>query len=634
MTWLTDFDVHLMAEGTHTRLYERLGAHLGESEGAAGAFFAVWAPSAHSVSIIGSFNDWNPGVDPLDRRPGDSGIWERFLPGVSKGDLYKYSLSTSAGGPRFEKLDPYGFAAEIAPRTVSKVWDLTTFPWDDADWLARRRALNDPSSPISIYEVHLGSWMRVPEEENRWLTYREIAPKLTKYALAMGFTHIELLPIVEHSSDGSRGTQSVGFFAPTSRFGTPDDFMFLVDHFHQNGLGVILDWIPAHFPTDAQGLRFFDGNALYEHSEPRRGEGVDPSLDIYRFDYGRPEVACFLACNAIFWLDRYHIDGLRVDEVASMLYLDDSRKGGEWVPNEYGGRENLEAISFLRRVNEQIHQHFPGVLTFAAESTSWPLVTRSKNVGGLGFDQKWDVGWTHDTLSYLSEDPIERKNHHNSLTFRVLYAFSENYVLPLSHDEIVHLNGSLLNKMPGDSWQKFANLRLLFGWMFTQPGKKLLFMGGEFGQWREWTHESSLDWHLLDDPFHAGVKRWVRDLNTTYRGERSLHELDFQAAGFSWVDCNDVAQSVVCYLRKGRSAQDLSLVVCNFTPVPRSDYRVGVPRAGRWDEILNSDATLYGGSGQGNTGAVDTTPIPWHGSPQSLCLTLPPLAMILLRNRS
>ncbi len=634
MTLLTDFDVNLMGEGTHTRLYERLGAHLGESEGAPGAFFAVWAPSAHSVSIIGTFNDWNPGVDLLVRRPDDSGIWERFVPGVLNGDLYKYSLSTSADGPRFDKLDPYGFAAEIAPQTVSKVWDLTTFPWDDADWLARRRETNDPSSPISIYEVNLGSWMRVPEEENRWLTYREIAPKLAKYALAMGFTHIELMPIFEHSSDGSGGDQTVGYFAPTRRFGTPDDFMFLVDCFHQNGLGLILDWTLAHFPRDAQGLGFFDGTPLYENPEPRPGEGVDRSLDTYRFDYGRPEVACFLACNALFWLDRYHIDGLRVDGVASMVYLDDLRKRGEWVPNEYGGRENLEAISFIRRVNEQIHQHYPGVLTFAEEATSWPLVTRSKNVGGLGFDQKWDVGWTHDTLSYLSHDPIERKNHHNSLTFRVLYAFSENYVLPLSHDEIVNLKGSLLNKMPGDSWQKFANLRLLFGWMFTQPGKKLVFMGGEFGQWREWTHESSLDWHLLDEPFHAGVKRWVRDLNTTYRGERSLHELDFQSEGFSWVDCNDVAQSVVCYLRKGRSAKDLSLVVCNFTPVPRSDYRVGVPAAGRWDEILNSDATLYGGSGQGNTGAVDTTPIPWHGLPQSLSLTLPPLAMILLRNRS
>jgi len=630
MSALTEFDVHLMAEGTHARLYEKLGAHLRTRGGIHGVEFAVWAPSAVSVSVIGDFNVWDPALNTMERRADDSGIWETFIPGIRNGALYKYAIMSGAKGDRIDKADPYGFAAEIRPQTASKVWDLSSYTWDDAGWLADRAGVNGPFAPVSIYEVHLGSWMRVPEEGNRWLTYREVAPKLATYALAMGFTHVEFLPIAEHPFDGSWGYEVVGYFAPTSRFGTPDDFMFLVDYFHQSGLGVILDWVPAHFPRDVHGLGLFDGTHLYEHADPRRGLHQD--WDTYIFNYGRPAVAAFLASNALFWLDRYHIDGLRVDAVASMLYLDYSRKNGEWLPNEYGGRENLEAVSLLRRINEQIHKEYPGVLTFAEESTSWPMVTRPEKVGGLGFDEKWDLGWMHDTLTYLANEPIERRNHHNLLTFRMLYAFSESFVLPLSHDEVVHEKGSLLRKMPGDSWQKFANLRLLFGWMFTQPGRKLLFMGGEFGQWHEWDHDGSLDWHLISEPLHSGTKRWVRDLNTTYRAERALHELDAHPDGFSWIDCNDVAQSVVCYLRKARSSSDLILVVCNFTPITRMNYRVGVPRMGRWEEILNSDAALYGGSGQGNVGGVDASPIFWHGLPQSVNLTLPPLATIVFRS--
>jgi 1,4-alpha-glucan branching enzyme len=471
--------------------------------------------------------------------------------------------------------------------------------------------------------------MRVPEEGDRWLTYREVAPKLARYVSEMGYTHVEFLPVGEHPFDGSWGYQSVGYFAPTSRFGPPTDFMYLVDTMHRKGIGVILDWVPAHFPRDEHGLGFFDGTHLYEHPDPRRGHHQD--WDTFIFNYGKPGVANFLTSNALFWLDRYHVDGLRVDAVASVLYLDYARKSGDWLPNEYGGRENLEAITLLRRVNERIHQEYPDVLTFAEESTAWPMVTRPTSVGGLGFDYKWDLGWMHDTLDYLAQDPIERKDHHNRLTFRMLYAFSESFVLPLSHDEVVYGKRSLLNKMPGDDWQRFANLRLLFGYMFAQPGKKLMFMGDEFGQWNEWNHDTSLDWHLLGQPAHSGLRRWVRDLNTTYRAIPALHELDCHPDGFSWIDCNDVGQSVLCLLRKARSTDDPVVVVCNFTPVPRHNYRVGVPRAGAWQEILNSDAAMYGGSGQGNIGEVRTSPVSWHGQPQSLNLTLPPLAMIAFR---
>jgi 1,4-alpha-glucan branching enzyme len=624
MSLLTDFDLYLLAEGTHSRAYEKLGAHVVGPD----TNFAVWAPNARSVSVIGDFNGWNRDADPMVRREG-TGIWERTVPGVGTGALYKYLIDSNVDDYRVFKADPYAFASEHRPQTASRVFDLSGYAWGDQEWLQSRRGRSATSAPISIYEVHLGSWMRVPNQGDRWLSYREVAPLLADYVLEMGYTHVEIMPISEHPFDGSWGYQSVGYFAPTSRFGSPHDFMYLIDTLHQRGIGVILDWVPAHFPNDEHGLAFFDGTHLYEYADPRRG--LHSEWDTLIFNYGSPGVANFLISNALFWLDKYHIDGLRVDAVASMLYLDYSRKGGEWLPNQYGGRENLEAVSLLRRANERIHAEFPDVVTIAEESTAWPMVSRPTSVGGLGFDYKWDMGWMHDTLSYMSRDPIERKNHHNQLTFRMLYAFSENFVLPLSHDEVVHGKGSLINKMPGDVWQKFANLRLLFGYMFAQPGKKLLFMGNDFGQWREWNHDTSLDWHLLDEPAHQGLKRWVRDLNTVYRAEPALHELDNDPDGFQWVDCNDVAQSVLSFVRKARSSQEQILVVCNFTPVPRTNYRVGVSRSGHWEEILNSDAKLYGGSGQGNIGGLKTTPVAWHGQPQSLNMTLPPLAVVAFR---
>ena len=628
MPRLTDFDLHLMGEGTHARAYEKLGAHVVPD----GVEFAVWAPNAESVAVIGDFNDWEPDANPM-AAIGGSGNWELFVPGIKPAARYKYAIVSKVDDYKVDKADPYGFAAEIPPETASRVWDLSTYRWADYAWMAQRAKANAFDSPISIYEVHLGSWMRVPEEHNRWLTYRELAERLSNYVCEMGFTHVELLPISEHPFNGSWGYQPAGYFAPTARYGTPDDFMAFVDTLHQRGIGVILDWVPAHFPRDEHGLGYFDGTHLYEHPDPRRGLHQD--WDTAIFDYGRPGVAAFLISNAVFWLDKYHIDGLRVDAVASMLYLDYSRRDGQWLPNQYGGRENLDAVALLRRFNDRVHAEFPGVITIAEDSTAWPQVTRPPQVGGLGFDLKWDLGWMHDTLAFFGQDPIERKNHHNRLTFRMLYAFSERFVLPLSHDEVVHGKGSLLNKMPGDSWRKFANLRLLYGYMFTQPGKKLLFMGDEFGQWREWNHDTSLDWHLLSEPYHAGLKRWVRDLNTAYRGEPALHELDCEPDGFAWIDCNDVEQSVLSMLRKPRSStsDDLILIACNFTPIPRHNYRVGAPRAGLWSELLNSDATLYGGSGQGNIGGLRTSPVSWHGHPQSLNLTLPPLGMVAFRSR-
>jgi 1,4-alpha-glucan branching enzyme len=495
--------------------------------------------------------------------------------------------------------------------------------------MARRGQAHSLGAPQAVYEVHLGSWMRVPEEGNRWLTYRELAPKLADYVRHMGFTHVEFLPVSEHPFDGSWGYQTVGYFAPTSRFGTPQDFMYLVDYLHQQGIGVLLDWVPAHFPRDEHGLAYFDGTHLYEHADPKQGEHRD--WGTYIFNYGRREVSNFLISNALFWLDKYHIDGLRVDAVASMLYLDYSRKEGEWTPNEYGGRENLAAIAFLRRLNEAVYKEYPDVVTVAEESTAWPMVSRPTYLGGLGFGLKWDMGWMHDTLEYLTLDPVHRKYHHNRLTFRMLYAFTENYLLPLSHDEVVHGKGALLAKMPGDVWQKFANLRLLFGYMYTQPGKKLLFMGGELGQWDEWAHDRSLDWNLLEYPTHAGLQRWVRDLNTAYRGERALHELDCDPAGFEWIDANDSEQSALSYMRKGKAAGDVLVAVLNFTPVPRHNYRVGVPHGGRWDEVLNSDAPLYGGSGQGNMGGVQAAPFSWHGRRYLLNVTVPPLGMVVFK---
>jgi 1,4-alpha-glucan branching enzyme len=625
---LTDFDLYLWNEGTLYRAYQKLGAHPAEENGVRGTRFSVWAPDAGQVSVIGDFNGWWPGATPL-YPVHSSGIWSAFIPGVGQGTLYKYALTSRHNNYRADKADPYAFASEIRPQTASKVWDLSGYDWGDREWMGRRGRANALDAPIAIYEVHLGSWRRVPEQGNRWLTYRELAHQLADYVSAMGYTHVEFLPVNEHPFDGSWGYQPVGYYAPTSRFGTPQDFMYLIDQLHQRGIGVLLDWVPAHFPRDAHGLGYFDGTHLYEHSDPRLGEHQDWGTFI--FNYGRKEVSNFLIGNALFWLDRYHIDGLRVDAVASMLYLDYSRKEGEWVPNRFGGRENLDAIEFLRRFNERVYAEYPDIMTVAEESTAWQGVSRPTYVGGLGFGYKWDMGWMHDTLAYFALDPVYRKFHHNRLTFRMLYAFTENYILPLSHDEVVHGKSSLLGKMPGDEWQKFANLRLLYGYMYAQAGKKLLFMGGEFGQWAEWNHDTSLDWHLLQYDPHRGLQRWVRDLNTSYRGESAFHQLDCDRAGFEWIDANDWEASVLSMLRKGRDAADCLVIVCNFTPVPRHNYRVGVPRGGRWDEILNSDAPLYGGSGQGNIGGVEAAPLGCHGRPYLLNITVPPLGMVVFR---
>ncbi|MDR7416663.1 MAG: 1,4-alpha-glucan branching protein GlgB [Armatimonadota bacterium] len=616
---LTEEDVYLFNEGTHLRAYEKLGAHPVEG----GTYFAVWAPNAQRVSVIGDFNGWDPYRHPLSPR-GRSGIWEGFVPGVGPGALYKYRI-TSRHGPVLDKADPFAFRTETPPGTASVVWDLT-YGWTDGEWMADRAKRNAREAPIAIYEVHLGSWRR--GENGRFLSYRELASRLAPYVQEMEFTHVEFLPVMEHPYDGSWGYQLTGYFAPTSRYGTPQDFMYLVDTLHRHGIGVILDWVPSHFATDPHGLAFFDGTHLYEHEDPRRG--LHPDWGSAIFNYGRHEVQSFLLSSALFWLDRYHADGLRVDAVASMLYLDYSRPEGQWIPNEYGGRENLEAIAFLRRLNEAVYQNHPDVQTIAEESTAWPLVSRPTFLGGLGFGFKWDMGWMHDTLRYMSRDPVYRKYHHEELTFRMLYAFTENFVLPLSHDEVVHGKRSLLEKMPGDDWQKFANLRLLLGYMYGQPGKKLLFMGAELAQRREWSHEMELDWHLLTDPRHRGVQRWVRDLNHAYRTEPALHQLDCEPEGFEWVEPHDRDASVLVFLRKGRQG-DLVLVACNFTPVPRPHYRVGVPRPGYWREILNSDAETYGGSGWGNLGGVWAEAIPAHGRPYSLDLTLPPLGAVFLR---
>ncbi len=625
---LTDLDVYLFREGNHFRLYEKLGAHPMEVDGTPGTLFAVWAPNAERVSVIGDFNGWDPEAHPLAPRWDGSGIWEGFVPGVGHGSLYKYHIVSRFGGDSVDKGDPLAFFWETPPGTASIVWDLR-YEWQDAAWLRTRRRANALDAPMAIYEVHLGSWRRVPEEGHRFLTYREMAEALPRYVREMGFTHVEFLPVMEHPFYGSWGYQTVGYFAPTSRYGTPQDFMFLVDTLHQHGIGVVLDWVPSHFPGDAHGLAFFDGTHLYEHADPRKG--FHPHWNSYIFNYGRHEVRSFLISSALFWLDVYHADGLRVDAVASMLYLDYGRPEGTWVPNEYGGKENLEAIAFLRRLNEEVYRSFPDVQTVAEESTAWPMVSRPTYVGGLGFGLKWNMGWMHDTLEYFSKDPVYRKYHHHRLTFSIWYAFSENFVLPLSHDEVVHGKGSLLGKLPGDDGQKFANLRALLGYMYGHPGKKLLFMGGEFGQWREWNHDESLDWHLLAYAPHRGLQQWVRDLNGLYRREPALHEGDCDPAGFEWVDFHDGEQSVLSFLRKAPASDDVVLVVCNFTPVPRFDYRVGVPRPGFWRELLNSDAREYGGWGYGNLGGVEADPVPFHGRPYSLALTLPPLSVLFLK---
>jgi len=625
---LTDYDIHLLAEGKHYRSYERLGAHLVEVDGVAGTYFAVWAPGAKQVSVIGDFNGWDPGAHFMQRRP-EAGIWECFVPGVGIGALYKYRIVSRHNNYQVDKADPYGFAAEIRPQTASKVWDLSRYQWHDGQWMTERSRRNAHDAPISIYEVHLGSWMRVPEEGSRWLTYRELAEKLADYVSEMGYTHVELLPVTEHPFDGSWGYQTVGYFAPTSRFGRPDDFMFLVDTLHQRGIGVIVDWVPAHFPNDAHGLGFFDGTHLYEHADPR--QRIHPEWGSHVFNFGRWEVRNFLISGALFWLDKYHLDSLRVDAVASMLYLDYSRRDGEWIPNPYGGRENLEAVEFIRMLNERVYAEFPDVMIVAEESTKWPMVSRPTYLGGLGFGFKWNMGWMHDMLEYMSNDPIYRSYQHNLITFSMLYAFTENFVLSFSHDEVVHGKSSMIGKMPGDEWQKFANLRLLYGYMMGHPGKKLLFMGSEFGQWSEWNHDKSLDWHLLQYPMHAGLRQWVRDLNRLYREEPALYQIDFEPSGFEWIDCQDSQSSVISLMRRGKRREDLVVCVCNFTPLPRYRYSIGVPQGGRWIELLNSDATPYGGSGVGNAGSVMASDRPIHGRPYSLELTLPPLGVLFLK---
>jgi 1,4-alpha-glucan branching enzyme len=627
-TVLSKDDLYLFNEGTHNRLYDKLGAHHRSVAGTAGTNFAVWAPNAERVSVIGDFNDWNPDATELSAI-GPSGIWEAFVPGVGKGARYKYRVHSRYQGFRVDKADPFGFMHEVPPATASIVWDLD-HEWDDAEWMQTRAARNAASAPMSIYELHMGSWRR---RDGVPLGYREMAQPLAEYMQYMGFTHIELLPIMEHPFGGSWGYQTTGYFAPTSRFGTPQDFMHMVDVLHQHGIGVILDWVPSHFPGDAHGLHYFDGTHLFEHADPR--QGFHPDWQSYIFNYDRNEVRSFLLSSALFWLDHYHIDGLRVDAVASMLYLDYSRKQGEWIPNEFGGRENLGAIEFLRRLNSDVYAAFPDTQTIAEESTAWPMVSRPTYIGGLGFGMKWDMGWMHDTLDYMARDPVYRSYHHGKLTFRGIYAFTENFVLPLSHDEVVHGKGSLIRKMPGDDWQRFANLRSLFGYMYTQPGKKLLFMGAEIGQWREWNHDDQLDWHLLERPFHAGLQQWVRDLNRFYAAEPAMSELDFNTAGFQWLDADDAHNNVLSYVRRSTGEEGERreiLVIGNFTPIVRRNYRVGVPHRGFWREVLNSDAQMYGGSGQGNFGGVTSVPIPFHGRPHSLNLTLPPLAVLILQH--
>ncbi len=629
MSLLSDHDLYLFNEGSHIKLYERLGSHIRMIDGTEGVNFAVWAPDAEKVSVMGAFNGWNNSCHYLQPR-GHSGIWEGFIPHLRKGEAYKYHVVSRYHGYKVDKADPFAFHAETPPRTASIVWNLG-YEWHDQQWMETRGGRSSLNAPISIYEVHLGSWRRVPEDNNRPLTYREIAPQLSEYVERLGFTHIQFLPLTEHPFYGSWGYQTTGYFAPTSRYGTPQDLMYLIDYLHQHGIAVILDWVPSHFPTDEWALGYFDGTHLYEHSDPRIG--IHRDWDSFAFNYGRHEVRSFLLSSALFWLDQYHIDALRVDAVASMLYLDYSRKEGEWIPNPFGGRENLDAIDFLRRFNMEVYKQHPDVQTIAEESTAWPMVSRPAYVGGLGFGLKWDMGWMNDTLQYISHDPVHRKYHHNELTFRMIYAWHENFVLPLSHDEVVHGKGSLLGKMPGDLWQKFANLRLLYAYMYAQPAKKLLFMGGEFGQWAEWSHDNSLEWHLLEYESHSRLQQWVSDLNRTYRAERALYELDCDPAGFEWIDGSDSEQSILSFMRKSKGEDEIIVAVFNFTPIPRHHYRVGVPYGGYWKEILNSDSQRYGGADFGNLGGADAEAITAHGRQYSLNLIVPPLGAIFFKNK-
>jgi len=624
---LTDHDVYLFREGTHGRLFEGLGCQM--HSGRSGAQFSVWAPNARAVSVIGEWNGWNPDADALTPRGDASGIWEGRVRQVEPGQAYKFRIVSQVGGHISEKADPFAFCAEVPPATASRAWTLE-YSWGDADWMANRAARNALDAPMAVYELHLGSWRRT--SDGQFLNYREIAHALAEYLQRMGFTHVELMPVTEHPFYGSWGYQTTGYFAPSARYGSPQDFMYLADHLHQNGIGVILDWVPSHFPTDAHGLGYFDGTYLFEHADPK--QGFHPEWNSSIFNYDRNEVRAFLLSSALFWLDKYHIDGLRVDAVASMLYLDYARKEGEWIPNRYGGKENLGAISFLRMMNEAVYRDHPEAVTIAEESTAWPMVSRPVYLGGLGFGMKWNMGWMHDTLAYMKDDPVFRKFHQDRLTFSLWYAFNENFVLPLSHDEVVHGKGSLIGKMPGDAWQQFANLRALYGYMWGHPGKKMLFMGGEFGQRREWTHDDQLEWWVTGLPEHEGLQHWVADLNHFYRNEPALYEIDFAHDGFEWIDCSDHEASVIAFLRKPKGGGAPILVACNFTPLPRPNYVLGVPFGGAWREVLNSDAREYGGAGWGNLGGVDAAPVQAHGRPWSINVTLPPLATVMLKGEA
>jgi 1,4-alpha-glucan branching enzyme len=620
---LTDQDIYLFREGTHSQLHSKLGCHL--LAPGQGAHFAVWAPNAAAVSVIGDWNSWNAAENPLVPRADSSGVWEGAAPAAQRGQAYKYRITSRVGAFAVDKADPYGVFCESPPATASRVWSLE-YAWNDSSWMGARARRNGLDAPMSIYELHLGSWRR---KDGNFLNYRELAHRLADYVLDLGFTHVELMPITEHPFYGSWGYQTTGYFAPTARYGTPQDLMYFVDHLHEKGIGVILDWVPSHFPADEHGLVFFDGTHLYEHADPQ--QGFHPEWKSAIFNFGRNEVRSFLISSALFWFEKYHIDGLRVDAVASMLYLDYARKQGEWIPNRFGGRENLEAIDFLRTLNQAVYRDHPDTTMIAEESTAWPMVSRPTDMGGLGFGLKWNMGWMHDTLEYMKLDPVNRKYHHGQLTFSLIYAFNENFVLPLSHDEVVYGKGSLIGKMPGDDWQKFANLRALYGYMWTHPGKKLLFMGGEFGQRREWTHEGELEWWVSELPEHAGVKHLVRDLNRIYRHEPAMHKIDFSSDGFEWVDLGNGDISVIAFLRKAPGDGAPLLVICNFTPVPRRNYLVGVPCRGVWHEILNTDAREYGGAGWGNLGGVESVPVTTQGRVESVSLNLPPLATIVLR---
>jgi len=622
---ITDYDTYLFKQGNHTKLYEKLGSHVKKE----GTSFAVWAPNAKQVSVVGNFNKWDAKLNILTQREDESGIWEGYIQGIGQGELYKYHIISNYNNYKVNKADPYALYFEKPPNTASVVWDIE-YQWNDANWMENRHKRNNLDAPISIYEVHLGSWMRVPGENNRWLNFKEMAQKLVDYVCEMGFTHVEFMPITEHPFAGSWGYQAEGYFAPTSRYGTPQDFMHLVDCFHQKNIGVILDWVPSHFPSDEYGLVYFDGTHLYEHSDPKKG--FHPEWKCYIFNHGRHEVKSFLMSSANFWLEKYHIDGFRVDAVASMLYLDYAREEGEWIPNKYGGNENLESVHFLQELNKTVYKNHSGVMMIAEESTAWPMVTKPPYTGGLGFGIKWNMGWMHDTLEYFKNDPIYRKYHHDQLTFSLCYAFSENFLLPLSHDEVVHGKGSLIGKMPGYDYDKFANLRLLYGYMYTHPGKKLLFMGSEFGQWIEWNYKESLDWHLLESPKHKGIQTFVKDLNQLYKITPALYEFDFKEDGFEWIDASDYENSIISFIRKGKTQNTIFIIVCNFTPLSRSNYSIGVPRNGYYKEVLNSDSKRYGGSNKGNNGGLTAENDSIHGKLYSISLTIPPLSIIIFKN--